>query len=99
MYFPFKSFLTIATWDAIPKQDTAQFADFKAAYEEYVLRNWTHSPSYRGKKEPYADMSKPEDVIQAEFGHRLEKEIQPEWMEGGEMFDYQIEGMKSFSYL
>jgi len=24
----------------------------------------------------------------------MEKEQQPEWVEGGEMFDYQLEGMK-----
>ena len=58
--------------------------------------NWTHSPKTRGKKDPYADLSKSEDVIQAEFGHRLEKKTQPEWMEGGTMYDYQIEGMKYF---
>jgi SNF2 family DNA or RNA helicase len=47
-----------------------------------------------GKKNPYADPEKAEDVIQAEFGHRLEKKEQPEWIEGGKMFDYQLEGMK-----
>jgi len=86
--------LTVATWDVPPKEDSERFADFKAAYEEYVYGNWTHSPAYRGIKTPYADSSKSEDVIQAEFGHRLEKKTQPEWMEGGVMFDYQIEGMK-----
>lgn len=99
MYFPFNTFLTSATWDAIPKQDTGRFDDFKAAYEEYVRGNWTHAPPYRKQKGPYADTSKPEDVIQAEFGHRLEKKTQPEWMEGGTMFDYQIEGMKYLSFL
>jgi len=33
-------------------------------------------------------------VIQAEFGKRMEKKDQPEWVEGGKMFDYQLEGMK-----
>lgn len=51
-------------------------------------------PNYRGKKSPYADLSKREDVIQAAFGHRLEKKEQPVWIEGGKMFDYQLEGMK-----
>jgi PHD/FYVE-zinc-finger like domain len=88
------NFLIIATWDAPPAQDSPRFSDFKASYEEHVRGNWTHSPQYRGKKSPYADPSKSEDVIQAEFGHRLEKKTQPEWMEGGEMFDYQLEGMK-----
>lgn len=88
------NFLILATWDAPPAKDSKRFADFKASYEEYVRGNWTHSPKYRGKKTPYADPSKSEAVIQAEFGHRLEKKTQPEWMEGGEMFDYQIEGMK-----
>jgi len=50
-------------------------------------------PNHRGKKIPYADPSKAEDVVQAEFG-RLEKKEQPEWVEGGKMFDYQLEGMK-----
>jgi len=51
-------------------------------------------PNYRGKKIPYADTKKSENVIQAEFGRRLEKKEQPEYIEGGEMFEYQLEGMK-----
>jgi hypothetical protein len=50
-------------------------------------------PNYRGKI-PYANLNKSEDVIQAEFGHILEKKEQPEWIQGGKMFDYQLEGMK-----
>ena len=51
-------------------------------------------PNYRRTKIPYANASKSEDVIQAEFGHRLEKKEQPEYIEGGKMFEYQLEGMK-----
>lgn len=94
--YPPDNLLMVATWDAIPEQGSERYSDFKAAYEEYVRGHWTHSPPYRGQKSPYADTSKSEDVIQAEFGHRLEKKTQPEWMEGGAMFDYQIEGMKYF---
>jgi hypothetical protein len=50
--------------------------------------------NYRGKGVPYADLGKSEDVIQAEFGRQLEVKEQPEWLEGGTMFGYQLEGMK-----
>ena len=84
----------IATWETPPSEDSPRWGYFKTAYEEYVRGQWIHSPNYRGKKSPYADLSKPEDVIQAEFGKRMEKKDQPEWVEGGKMFDYQLEGMK-----
>jgi chromodomain-helicase-DNA-binding protein 4 len=83
-----------ATWETPPKEDSPYWPDFKAAYEEHVRGNWIHYPNYRGKKIPYANPSKSEDVIQAEFGHRLEKKEQPEYIQGGKMFDYQLEGMK-----
>lgn len=86
--------VNVATWENPPAEDSHLWPHFKAAYAEYVRGNWIHRPNYRGKKLPYADLSKSEDVIQAEFGHRLELKEQPKWVEGGEMFDYQIEGMK-----
>jgi chromodomain-helicase-DNA-binding protein 4 len=86
--------LILATWESPPTENEQRMADFKAAYEEYVRGNWIHIPNFRGKKAPYANLNKEEDVIQAEFGHRLEKNEQPEWIEGGNMFDYQLEGMK-----
>lgn len=86
--------LTLATWEHPPSEDSPCWPDFKAAYEEYVRGHWTRMPNYRGKKAPYADLRKSEDLIEAEFGHRLEKKEQPEWIEGGQMFDYQIDGMK-----
>jgi hypothetical protein len=89
--------LTIATWETPPLEDSPHYPDFKAAYEEYVRGHWTHVPNYRGKKLPYANLSKSEDIIQAEFGHRLEKKEQPEWVQGGTLFDYQLEGMKYVS--
>lgn len=82
-----------ATWETPPSEDSLRWPEFKAAYEEYVRGNWIHVPA-RGKKAPYANTSNSEDLIQAQFGHRLEKKKQPEWIEGGEMFDYQLEGMK-----
>jgi hypothetical protein len=88
------SLLIKATWEIPPTENDQRIADFKAAYEEYVRGNWVHIPNHRGKKSPYADLSKDEDMIQAEFGHRLEKKEQPVWIEGGNMFDYQLEGMK-----
>ena len=83
-----------ATWETPPKEDSPYWPDFKAAYDEYVRGNWIHMPNYRRTKIPYANTSKSEDVIQAEFGHRLEKKEQPEYIEGGKMFEYQLEGMK-----
>jgi hypothetical protein len=97
MYISTGILIFLATWEDQPTQDSLRWPDFKAAYEEYVRGHWTHTPNYRGKKVPYANPSKAEDVVQAEFGHRLEKKEQPTWIEGGKMFDYQIEGMKYVS--
>jgi chromodomain-helicase-DNA-binding protein 4 len=83
-----------ATWEIPPSEDSPRYAAFKSAYEEYVQGEWTTTPTLRGQKSPYADPGKAEDIIQAEFGHRLEMKEQPEWLEGGKMFDYQLEGMK-----
>jgi chromodomain-helicase-DNA-binding protein 4 len=82
------------TWETPPSEESPLWQGFKLAYEEYVRGHWIHMPNYRGKKAPYADLRKSEEVIQAAFGHRLEKKEQPEWIEGGKMFDYQLEGMK-----
>lgn len=86
--------LTIATWETPPLENSPRWGDFKTAYDHYVRGQWIHSPNYRGQKSPYADPSKSEDVIQAEFGQRMEKKDQPAWVQGGDMFDYQLEGMK-----
>ena len=86
--------IDVATWENPPPESSSRWPDFKASYEEYVRGHWVHMPNYRGKRLPYADLSKSEDVIQAEFGRRLELKEQPEWIEGGSMFDYQLEGMK-----
>jgi hypothetical protein len=94
---PPASVANVATWETPPKEGESRYAAFKGAYEEYVRGEWTHKPNHRGKKYPYANLDKPEDVIQAEFGHRLEQKEQPEWVSGGKMFDYQLEGMKYFS--
>lgn len=59
---------------------------------------WIGRPKY-DKKGPYADLTKSEEVIQAEFGHRLERKEQPSWIKGGEMFDYQLEGMNWLYFL
>jgi len=88
--------LILATWEVPPSEDSPRYPAFKGAYEEYVGGEWTTKPNYRGQKYPYADLTKAEDVIQAEFGHRLEMKEQPEWLERGKMFDYQLEGMKYF---
>ena len=91
---PPKQDLTVATWEEPPPEDSPRYPAFKAAYEEYVRGQWTTKPNYRGQKSPYADVEKAEDIIQAEFGHRLEMKEQPQWLEGGKMFDHQLEGMK-----
>ena len=84
----------VATWETPPEKDSKFWPDFEAAYREYVRGHWVHIPNYRGKSIPYADLKKSEDVIEAEFGNRLEMKEQPEWVEGGSMYDYQLEGMK-----
>ena len=83
-----------ATWESPPPTDSKFWPDFQAAYEEYVRGHWVHVPNYTRQRSPYADPKKPENVIEAEFGHRLELKEQPEWVEGGSIYSYQLEGMK-----
>ena len=92
MYVPLETVLIKATWETPPDPSSPHYPHFKAAYEEFVRGHYVHLPVY--EKSPYADLSKSEEIIQAEFGHRLELKEQPAWIEGGKMFDYQVEGMK-----
>jgi hypothetical protein len=93
-----KLLLIKATWETPPVPTSPHYPAFKAAYEEFVRGYYVDLPVYKNKRLPYADLDKSEELIQAEFGHQLELKEQPNWIEGGKLFAYQLEGMKLFLF-
>lgn len=82
-----------ALWEKPPSpSDKARWADFKTAYEDWCLMHYVHVPN-RGRLQKHLSATREKD-----FETELLKDKQPSIMNGGEMMDYQIEGMNWLYY-
>lgn len=74
-------------WEAPPSpEDGDRWTDFVTAYNDWVLGRYVKVPS----REP---MRKRLDKARTQDFAKLEKTMQPEIMQGGELMKYQIEGL------
>ena len=76
-----------AVWEAPPSpEDGDRWTDFVTAYNDWVLGRYVKVPS-RDPLRKRLDKARTQDFA------KLEKTTQPEIMQGGELMNYQIEGL------
>ena len=75
-----------------PKEDVERWADFKIAYEDWVLGKYVHLPS------AHALSSHLSKVRTQDFEKRIMMHAQPEMLTGGKLMDYQLEGLNWLYY-
>ena len=82
-----------AIWEKPPRpEDGDRWNDFKAAYEEWVLVNYVHPPK---KKTLYRHLHA---IREKHFETELAKESQPANLTGGELMQYQLDGLNWVHY-
>lgn len=82
-----------AIWETPPRYDDLErFADFKAAYEDYVMKKYISIPSQPSLKKRLSS------VRDLDFQKHIMKRKQPENIVGGEMMEYQLEGLNWLLY-
>lgn len=80
-------------WEEPPDAvDSHRWDDFKSAYEYWVLGRYVHLPS------PQSLSSHLKNVRSQSFKDKIEIDKQPEYLTGGELYPYQMEGMNWLYY-
>ncbi|KAK4695570.1 hypothetical protein P7C71_g2204, partial [Lecanoromycetidae sp. Uapishka_2] len=74
------------------QQDIERWADFKFAYEDWVVGAYIREP---GQKDLKANLAK---VRNEDFGSSLEIKSQPDNLVGGKLMSYQLEGLNWLYY-
>jgi chromodomain-helicase-DNA-binding protein 4 len=94
-YVKFKGLLYEDTvWETMPNpDDTERWNDFKAAYEDWVLRDYVRVPK-AGSLKKHLDL-----VRSQNFKTTLVKKSQPKCMTGGKIMEYQLEGLNWLYYM
>ncbi|KAE8328355.1 PHD/FYVE-zinc-finger like domain-containing protein [Aspergillus sergii] len=81
-------------WDSPPDRNNAErWADFKTAYEDWVKRDYTHMPNQQSLRKHL------EQVRKQNFKKSIVKDTQPETMTGGQLMDYQKDGLNWLYYM
>ncbi|KAI9663859.1 MAG: hypothetical protein M1821_007349 [Bathelium mastoideum] len=82
-----------AVWESPPATDELErWNDFVIAYNDWVMGRYVHLPK------PHALKARLEKVRLLNFGQKLEKKKQPDNIKGGELMQYQIEGLNWLYY-
>jgi superfamily II DNA or RNA helicase len=83
-----------AVWDSPPDRDkTERWADFQAAYEDWVKRDYTYMPDQQSLKKHL------DQVRKQNFKSSIVKDTQPETLTGGQLMDYQKDGLNWLYYM
>lgn len=83
-----------AVWETVPSPDEPErWADFKRAYEDWVLRDYVRVP----KASPLG--SRLSAARARNFTTTLVKETQPSSVTGGQIMEYQLDGMNWLYYM
>ncbi|KAE8148985.1 PHD/FYVE-zinc-finger like domain-containing protein [Aspergillus avenaceus] len=76
-----------AVWDSPPDPKHAErWADFKVAYDDWLKRDSTHMPNQQSLKKHL-------DRVRKQNFKSIFKDTQPETMTGGQLMDYQRDGL------
>ena len=82
-----------AVWENPPTPDEPErWDDFVTAYNDWVTGRYIHLPK------PHALKARLEKVRSLNFGQKLEKKKQPDNVKGGELMEYQMEGLNWLYY-
>ena len=82
-----------AVWTEPPSlEDAERWTDFKAAYEDWVMGSYIRLPA---KSTVHTHLNK---VRTQDFGSELAMKKQPESLTGGELMEYQMEGLNWLYY-
>ncbi|KAF2231693.1 hypothetical protein EV356DRAFT_281425 [Viridothelium virens] len=82
-----------AVWENPPISDEPErWDDFVVAYNDWVMGRYVHLPKSHALK------VRLDKVRSLNFGQKLEKKKQPENIKGGELMQYQIEGLNWLYY-
>ncbi|KAJ5086813.1 hypothetical protein NUU61_008120 [Penicillium alfredii] len=82
-----------AVWESPPdRSQTARWDDFKTAFDDWVFRDTIHLPNRTTLKNHLAT------VRAQDFETRLLLKTQPELVTGGDLMDYQMEGLNWLYY-
>lgn len=80
-------------WEKAPRpEDGERWADFVAAYEDWVLGRYVHLPKQHYLKERL------EKVRSMDFEQKMLKKKQSDTLVGGKLMDYQLEGVNWLLY-
>lgn len=83
-----------AVWESPPdRNDTERWNDFKIAYEDWVSRDYIHTPAQKTLTRHLSNVRK------MNFDPDLVRKSQPEIMTGGQIMDYQLDGMNWMYYI
>ncbi|OOF95091.1 hypothetical protein ASPCADRAFT_49336 [Aspergillus carbonarius ITEM 5010] len=95
MYVKFKGLpYEDVAWDTPPdRSNPERWESFKAAYEDWVKREYTHIPNPENLRRRIAHVRK------QDFSSNVVKNGQPETMSGGEIMDYQKDGVDWLYYM
>ncbi|EED17711.1 chromatin remodeling complex subunit (Chd3), putative [Talaromyces stipitatus ATCC 10500] len=81
-----------AVWETVPSPtETERWNDFKAAYEDWVLKDYVKVPKASSLKQHL------ETVREQDF-RTLVKKAQPACLTGGKLMDYQLDGLNWLYY-
>jgi chromodomain-helicase-DNA-binding protein 4 len=82
-----------AIWEKPPSYDQKErWADFKTAYDDWVIKHYVHTPNVTTLRRHL------QLVRTRDFATDLLKDAQPSTVTGGQLMEYQIEGMNWMYY-
>lgn len=82
-----------AIWEKPPSyEERERWADFKSAYDDWVLKHYVHTPSANTLRKHL------QTIRSKDFASVLLRDAQPTTVTGGQLMDYQIEGMNWLYY-
>jgi chromodomain-helicase-DNA-binding protein 4 len=82
-----------SVWETVPSQnETERWDDFKAAYEDWVLKDYVKVPKASALKQHLTT------VREQDFQSTLVKKAQPNCLTGGKIMDYQLDGLNWLYY-
>ena len=81
-----------AVWETPPKTGSERWNDFKTAYEDWVRRDYIHTPNQDALKKHLT-------YVRKQNFKTAVRDIQPESMVGGEIMEYQKDGLNWLYYM
>ncbi|KAH8701920.1 PHD/FYVE-zinc-finger like domain-containing protein [Talaromyces proteolyticus] len=83
-----------AVWETVPSPNDGEcWEDFRAAYEDWVLKDYVRVPKNPALKQHLAT------VREQDFQSTLVKKAQPNCVVGGKIMDYQLDGLNWLYYM